>query len=169
MVLKPEPLGEAIKAAREEAPLAKVCHLSPSGKRFDDAAARDLAQQQETIILCGRYLGIDQRVVDMHVDYEISVGDYVTSGGELPAMIIMDAALRHVAGVLGDSESAEKESFANGLLAPPCYTRPAEHCGQKVPEVLLAGDHAQISKWRLDHALKRTAKWKELNGMKEPK
>ena len=166
MVLKPEPLDAALGAARKVAPAAKVWHLSPGGERFSDARARELATASEHILLCGRYLGIDQRVLDIHVDHELSIGDYVSSGGGLPAMLVIDATLRHVAGVLGDAESAARESFAAGTLAPPCYTRPPEHAGRKVPSVLLGGDHAKIASWRAEKARERTAKWRDLNTKK---
>lgn len=156
MVLKPGPVAKAIDKAKEIAPKAKVCHLSPQGVTLTDAIARKVATAESLILLCGRYAAIDQRVIDSKVDFELSVGDYVVSGGELPAMVLIDAALRHVPGVLGCGQSADADSFAGGMLAPPHYTRPPEFEGMKVPGVLLSGDHKKIGKWRDARSKERT-------------
>lgn len=156
MVLKPEPLAAAIDRAREIAPGLPVCNMSPQGRALDDSVARGIAGTDGLVILCGRYAGIDQRVIDSRVDFELSVGDYVVSGGELPAMTVIDAAMRHVPGVLGSGESADADSFSAGRLAPPCYTRPEEFEGMRVPEVLLGGNHGEIGRWRSEKAERRT-------------
>ena len=166
MVMKPEPLAAAIRAAKKQAQNENngkqnpVVFLSPAGEKLDDRRARDLAKLDGMILLCGRYRGVDSRIVDGDgglVDLEISAGDYVLSGGELAAMILMDAVLRHVDGALGNPESREEESFAEGLLDAPCYTRPEIFEGRAAPEVLLSGDHAAIAKWRKNEARRRTA------------
>ena len=156
MVLKPEPIAAAIDRAREMAPEAQVCNLSPQGRNLTDPMARRLATKDSLILLCGRYAGIDQRVIDSRVDFELSVGDYVVSGGELPAMTVIDAVLRHVPGVLGSELSADTDSFTEGRLAPPCFTRPAEFEGMKVPEVLLGGNHKEVDKWRRERSEEAT-------------
>lgn len=156
MVLKPEPVAAAIDCARTRLPLAKVTFLSPQGQMLSDALARELADEDEHILLCGRYLGIDQRVLDSRIDRELSVGAYVASGGELPAMLLCDVLMRYRAGVLGNSASAQTDSFAADLLAPPCYTRPPVFEGRKVPSVLLGGDHSLVAKWRAERAVGAT-------------
>jgi tRNA (guanine37-N1)-methyltransferase len=160
MLMKAQPLADAIKAARkrhqEMAP--RTVFLSPQGERLSHRIVTQLAAEQCLVLICGRYKGIDQRIRDSFVDREISVGDYVLSGGEIPAMAVVDAVSRLIPGVLGDRESAENDSFYNGLLAPPCYTRPEVWEGMKVPEVLLSGHHANIEQWRKDRALERTKK-----------
>jgi tRNA (guanine37-N1)-methyltransferase len=135
---------------------APVIALSPQGKRFSDARARALAASSGAILIAGRYEAIDQRLLDRHVDDEWSIGDFVVSGGELPAMMVMDAAVRHLPGALNDSNSAEQESFAAGLLDCPHYTRPELFEGLVVPEVLLSGHHERISRWRREQALVAT-------------
>ncbi|HID45405.1 MAG TPA: tRNA (guanosine(37)-N1)-methyltransferase TrmD [Chromatiaceae bacterium] len=156
MVMKVDPLKAALQQAKEAAPDSRVIYLTPQGQRFDQKAAREMAQRQGMILLAGRYEGIDERLVDCCVDEEWSIGDYVLSGGELAAMVIMDAVTRLLPGVLGHAESAEQDSYMNGLLDFPQYTRPDELDGQDVPEVLLSGDHAAIERWRMQQALGRT-------------
>ncbi len=154
MLLKPEPLSKAIAASRERlsdmAP--KVVCLSAQGVPFTHDLAGSLSTERALVLVCGRYKGIDQRVMDRYVDTEISVGDYILSGGEIPAMIVVDAVTRLIAGVLGNSESAGKDSFFNGLLSPPQYTRPEVFEGMKVPEVLLSGHHENIRNWQQEQA-----------------
>ncbi|GGW74742.1 tRNA (guanosine(37)-N1)-methyltransferase TrmD [Alteromonas halophila] len=157
MLMMVEPLEGAIKAAREAGgENAKVVYLSPQGTPLDQSGVQRLAQSDRTILLCGRYEGIDERVIERHVDEEISIGDYVLSGGELPAMVLMDAVARLVPGVLGHKASAVEDSFTDGLLDCPHYTRPEVLDGQAVPSVLLSGDHEKIRQWRLTQSLLRT-------------
>jgi tRNA (guanine37-N1)-methyltransferase len=157
MVMMPEPLEKAIDAARQVVGAGcKVVYLSPQGKPLTDALVRELAAQPSLVLLCGRYEGIDERVIERQVDLEISMGDFVVSGGELPAMMLMDAILRTLPGVLNDAQSAEEDSFATGLLDCPHYTRPEHYEGMVVPEVLLSGNHEKIRVWRLTESLKRT-------------
>ena len=157
MVMMPEPTIKVIEAARSQAkPGAKVIYLSPQGKRFDHAAAKEFAERDSLILLAGRYEGIDERVLEHHVDEEWSIGDYVLSGGELPAMVMIDAIARLLPDSLGNSESAEQDSFVHGILDCPHYARPEEHDGQCVPDVLLSGNHKAIAKWREQQALGRT-------------
>jgi tRNA (guanine37-N1)-methyltransferase len=151
MVMKPEPLVAAIEAiAGEKGPgrTARVVLLSPRGRRLDQEKVEALARDEHLVLVCGRYEGVDQRVIDLTVDEEISIGDYVLSGGEVAAMAIIEATTRLLPGVLGNPESTEWESFRNGLLEGPQYTRPAEFRGLRVPEVLLSGDHAKVAAWR---------------------
>ena len=161
MVMKPEPLAAALRAAKAAAAgkKAPVIFLSPSGRKLEDGWARELSGLDGMILLCGRYRGVDSRILEGAgglVDFEVSAGDYVLSGGELAAMILMDSVLRHVDGALGNPESREEESFSDGLLDAPCYTRPEVFEGAAVPEVLLSGDHAAVAKWRKAEALRRT-------------
>ena len=160
MLMKTEPLQKAIAAAKDSVStagqLARVVYLSPQGRRLDHAAVMELAQRESLILLCGRYQGIDQRLLDAEVDEEWSLGDFVLSGGELAAMALIDAVVRQLPGALGDEDSAEQDSFANGLLHSPEYTRPQQVNGQGVPEVLLGGNHEQIRRWRLRQALGTT-------------
>lgn len=157
MVMKYEPLQHAIEAARGESPGARVIYLSPQGRRFDQRAARAFAAQCKPLVLiAGRYEGIDERIVKRHVDQEWSIGDYVLSGGELAAMVVLDAVIRLLPGVLGDADSAEQDSFMDGLLDYPHYTRPDRVDGMAVPEVLQGGNHEAIRRWRLRQALQRT-------------
>jgi tRNA (guanine37-N1)-methyltransferase len=135
---------------------APVIYLSPQGQRFDEAATLKLGQHQGLIFLCGRYEGVDERLIQRYVDAEWSVGDYVLSGGELPAMIMIDAISRRIEGVLGDNQSAQQDSFVSGLLDCPHYTRPEVYEGDAVPSVLLSGNHAKIQQWRLQESLRRT-------------
>ena len=155
MVLKPEPIFRAVEALRGLE--TRVVLLCPQGVTFTQAAAMGLAREPHLILLCGHYEGVDERVRIHLVDEEISIGDYVLTGGELPALVVMDAVVRLVPGVLGNAEAAGSDSFAAGRLDHPQYTRPAEFRGMAVPEVLLSGDHARIADWRGREALRRTA------------
>ncbi|MBK5936808.1 tRNA (guanosine(37)-N1)-methyltransferase TrmD [Halorhodospira halophila] len=157
MVMKVEPLGRAIQAARAADPRpARVIHLSPQGARLDQDGVARLAARERVIYLCGRYEGIDERLLEAEVDEELSIGDYVLSGGELAAMVAIDATTRLVPGALGHEDSAAEDSFATGLLDHPHYTRPEVYEGQGVPEVLRSGDHGAVDTWRLKQALGRT-------------
>ncbi len=156
MVMMVEPLRAALEDAKAAAPESRVIYLTPQGQRFDQKAAREMAGREGMILLAGRYEGIDERLVDCCVDEEWSIGDYVLSGGELAAMVIMDAVTRLLPGVLGHEESAQQDSYMNGLLDFPQYTRPDRLEGREVPEVLLSGNHAAIEQWRLMQALGRT-------------
>lgn len=157
MVMKYEPLAAAVQAAREKLPEGcPVVYMSPQGKVFDQAMARRLAELPGMVLLAGRYEGIDERFVEAQVDEEISLGDFVLSGGEIAAMAVIDAVVRLRPGVLGDDESAAQDSFMEGLLDYPHYTRPEEIEDSVVPEVLLSGDHARIDKWRHKQALGRS-------------
>jgi len=157
MVMKPEPLAKAVTAIREQrgAP-AEVVLLSPQGRLFTQAEAVRLSGLEHIVILCGRYEGMDERVRELVATEELSIGDYVLSGGELAALVILDAVSRLVPGVVGDAASVEADSFSRGLLDYPHYTRPAEFAGHKVPEVLLSGHHAEVRRWRKRVALRRT-------------
>ena len=155
MLLKPEPIIRAVTALRG-ATSAPVVLLSPQGRRFDQAAAQELAQHSRLILLCGHYEGFDERVRAVLAPEEFSIGDYVLTGGELPAMVIIDALARWVPGVLGAAESARRDSFASGLLEGPQYTRPITFRGWDVPKVLRSGNHAEIARWRRQEALRRT-------------
>ena len=157
MLMKVEPLLEAIEAIREKAPSPpRVIYLSPQGQPLTQQRATELAQLDSMVLLCGRYEGIDERIIEMCVDEEISIGDYVLSGGELGAMVLLDAVTRLIPGVLGHADSAVEDSFSEGWLDCPHYTRPEEFAGQRVPEVLLSGNHALIRRWRLKQSLGRT-------------
>jgi tRNA (guanine37-N1)-methyltransferase len=157
MVMKYEPLAAALRAAREALPQGSpVVYLSPQGVVFDQAIARRYAGLPGLVLLAGRYEGIDERLIESQVDEEISLGDFVLSGGEIAAMAVIDAVARLLPGVLGDDQSAEQDSFTEGLLDYPHYTRPEEIEGQRVPEVLLSGDHARIAAWRRQQALGRS-------------
>ncbi len=155
MVLKADVLVRAIEAVKGDEP-APVVYLTPQGRLFDQQLAAELAQLPRLILLCGHYEEIDERVRQKWIDREISIGDYVLTGGELPAMVVIDAVARLLPGVLGDSTSAEQDSFQTGLLDHPHYTRPAEFRGMQVPEVLLSGNHELIRRWRLKESLRRT-------------
>lgn len=155
MVMKPEPLFGAVDAVDPPRPLY---YLSPAGRRFDQAMAHELAGVDGFSLLCGRYEGVDERVREHLCDGEISVGDFVLAGGEVAAALIIEAVGRLVPGVLGNSTSTDDESFANGLLEYPHYTRPAEFRGWDIPDVLRSGDHAKVDRWRLAKAIERTAR-----------
>lgn len=156
MVMKPEPLAAAIRATRARAPSATVVLLTPQGRPFRQRVARELARLDGLIFVCGRYEGIDERICRDFVDAELSVGDFVLTGGELPAMIVMDAVTRLLPGTLGGEGAAENDSFENGLLEHGHYTRPPVFEGEAVPDVLLSGNHAAIAAWRREDALIRT-------------
>ena len=157
MVMRPEPLCAAIEAAREQAPKpAKVIYLSPQGKKFTQPAARDLAKEEAVIFLAGRYEGIDQRVIETEIDEEWSIGDYILTGGELAAMVMIDASSRHIPGVVGDYASVTTDSLENGVLKYPQYTRPENFRGKSVPKVLLSGNHAEIKAWREQESARQT-------------
>ena len=154
MVMKVEPIAKCLKDVEKKKKGFKIL-LTPAGKKFDQALAKKLAKKKNLIFVCGHYEGFDERVRD-YIDEEISIGDYVLTGGEIPAMLIVDAVMRLLPGVLGNDESAKNESFMEGLLDYPHYTRPADYKGKKVPEVLLSGNHEKIAKWRSEEAFKLT-------------
>ena len=157
MLMKVEPLREAIQNAKQSVDgQAKVIYLSPQGKPLTQQAVKNLSEQSALILIAGRYEGIDERIIETEVDEEWSIGDYVLSGGELPALVMIDAIARMVPGVLGDENSADQDSFMNGLLDTPHYTRPEVVAGQSVPQVLLGGNHKAIAEWRMKQALGRT-------------
>lgn len=156
MVMRPEPLAKAIEAARADDPSARVSFLGPQGRRLDQQGVAELAARERLVLVCGRYEGIDERVMTTLVDEEWSVGDFVLSGGEPAAAVLIDAVVRLLPGVLGHECSAEQDSFVDGLLDCPHYTRPETWRGQSVPEVLLSGDHARIARWRRAQSLERT-------------
>lgn len=156
MVMRVEPLATTLDRAKSAAEPAPVSYLSPQGRTLTQGAIRELARRPRLILLCGRYEGIDERLLDESVDEEWSIGDFVISGGELAAAMVIDAVLRMLPGVLGDADSAEEDSFGDGLLDCPHYSRPEEWRGRRVPEVLLGGDHAAIARWRRREALGRT-------------
>jgi tRNA (guanine37-N1)-methyltransferase len=154
MLLKPEPIFEAVESIRP----AKVVLLSAQGRKFTQAIARELAQTDDLLLICGRYEGVDERVAEHLADDELSIGDYVLSGGELAAAVVVDAVARLLPGVVGNSESTVNESFEEGILDFPQWTRPADFRGWKAPEVLLSGNHAEIRKWRERAAREKTAR-----------
>lgn len=156
MVMRFEPLAGALRQAREAAAPAPVTYLSPQGRCLDQALARELAGRDRLILLCGRYEGVDERLIEAEVDEELSIGDFVLSGGELAAMVLVDAVARLLPGVLGHEDSAEQDSFTEGLLDCPHYTRPERLEGRPVPAVLLGGDHQAVARWRRKMALGRT-------------
>ena len=156
MVMQVQPLRTAIREAIAVSVSAPVIYLSPQGERFDQGKARELAALERLILVAGRYEGIDERLISLEVDEELSVGDYVLSGGELPALIVMDAVTRLLPGALGDADSAQQDSFMDGLLDYPHYTRPEQTEGLQVPEILLGGSHADVRRWRHKQALGRT-------------
>jgi tRNA (guanine37-N1)-methyltransferase len=157
MVMKIEPLRKAIDAARAKSGgSAKVIYLSPQGRQLDQAGVEELSSRERIILIAGRYEGIDERLIDSEVDEEWSIGDYVLSGGELAAMVMIDAVVRQLPGALGHEQSAREDSFAEGLLDCPHFTRPEIYQGRPVPDVLLSGDHENIRRWRLKQALGRT-------------
>jgi len=156
MVMKPEPLTAAIEAARAAAPGAKTALMSPQGHVLDRTMARELARLDGLIFVCGRYEGVDERVCHDHIDLELSIGDYVLTGGELAAMVVIDAVTRLIPGVLGGEDSAEKDSFEDGLLEHAHFTRPEDFNGMRAPGVLLSGHHGKIAAWRRENAMIRT-------------
>lgn len=161
MVMMAEPLEKAIAAASQRQKSSgvrrpRVVFLSPQGRLLNHRLVMELSQEQGLVMIAGRYEGVDERLVRRQIDDEISIGDYVLSGGELAAMVVMDCVVRQIPGVLGDAESARQDSFVNGLLDCPHYTRPETYKGEVVPPVLMSGNHAEISRWRLKQALGRT-------------
>ena len=158
MVMQAEPFFKAVEAVLPEgpAPTRPIVLLSPRGEKFNHLKARDYSKLERLVLLCGRYEGIDERVRTQLATEELSLGDFVLMGGEVPALAVVEASVRLIPGALGDAESSEQDSFENGLLDHPHYTRPADFRGLKVPDVLLSGDHAAIAKWRLDEASQAT-------------
>jgi len=157
MVMMVQPLRDAIQAARQATDEnTKVIYLSPQGRRLDQSGVKEFATRDNLILVAGRYEGIDERLIDSDIDEEVSIGDYVISGGELAAMIVVDAIVRLLPGALGDEASAQQDSFMDGLLDHPHYTRPEDVDGLKVPDVLMSGDHQAIARWRQKQALGRT-------------
>ena len=157
MIMLIEPLRRAIAEAKQWMDgQVSVIYLSPQGKVLDQQAINQFAKKQNLILIAGRYEGIDERLVELEIDEEWSIGDYVLSGGELPAMVLIDALIRQLPGALGDGDSAGEDSFAEGLLDCPHYTRPEDYQGQEVPKVLLSGNHEKIRRWRLQQSLQRT-------------
>ena len=172
MLMKPEPLFEAVESLKSSK--AKVLLTSPSGEPFTQKMAHELANEEHLIVICGHYEGVDERVRQVLVDRDISIGDYVLTSGNLPAMVIVDAVTRLLPGALGSPESEIDESFEDGLLEYPQYTRPAEYRGYRVPEVLLSGNHRQIAEWRKQESERRTGivrpdlmKQKQINSSEE--
>ena len=156
MVMKPEPLAGAIRAAKRKCFSAKTILLSPQGRVFNQELANELAAFEGLVLVCGRYEGVDERISHDLIDYEISIGDYVLTGGELAAMVVIEAVTRQIPGTLGGEAAAEKDSFSNGLLEHAHYTRPQVFEGTAVPEILLSGHHEEIENWRLESAIMRT-------------
>ena len=156
MVLMPEPLDKCISGLKEEYDYDEIIYMTPDGETFNQKIANHFSLKNNLMIICGHYKGIDERIRAMHVTREISIGDYVLSGGELGAAVVADAVIRLLPGVLSDETSALTDSYQDGLLAPPVYTRPADYKGLKVPEVLLSGHEAKIEAWRLEKAVERT-------------
>jgi len=155
MVMKPEPIAEAIERINEKSP-SRVIMMTPQGEPFTQQKAKKLSLENRITILCGRYEGVDERIREHFVDDEVSIGDYILTGGEIPAMVLADAVVRLIPGVLGAEASAAEDSFSSHLLEYPHYTRPASFRGYEVPDILLSGDHEKISRWRKREALKRT-------------
>ncbi|MDL2289162.1 tRNA (guanosine(37)-N1)-methyltransferase TrmD [Clostridia bacterium OttesenSCG-928-F22] len=157
MLMMPQPIFDCMEAVEKLSPIkGKRIYLSPRGKVFNNKMAREMATEERLILLCGHYEGVDQRVIDNIIDMELSIGDFVTTGGELPAMVMTDCIARFIPGVLGDKTGADEESFEGGLLEYPQYTRPSDFRGMKVPEVLLSGHHANIVKWQREQSEKIT-------------
>ena len=160
MVMTAQPIMDAMASASAALPGARRIYLGPRGKKLTTAMARELAAEDSLILLCGHYEGVDQRALDECVDEEISIGDYILTGGELAAMVLTDCVARFIPGVLGSAESPEEESFSDGLLEYPQYTRPRDLSGRTVPEVLLNGDHAKIRAWRRRESLRATLRFR---------
>jgi tRNA (guanine37-N1)-methyltransferase len=158
MILKPEPIFECIESLKADRQYDEIILLTPDGEQFNQGLANELSLKENLLLVCGHYKGVDERVREALITREISIGDYVLTGGELAAAAVTDAIVRLVPGVLNDSESALSDSFQDGLLGSPHYTRPPEYRGIKVPEVLLSGNHAEIEKWRQEQRLERTRK-----------
>lgn len=157
MVIKPEPLHRAFQSL-EINEKTKIIYVTPKGKVLTQKKSKQLAEEEHLVILCGHYEGVDQRIIDKYVDEEISIGDYVLTGGEIPAMVIMDSVIRLLPGALGKKESYEEDSHYNGLLEHPHYTRPNDFLGDEVPKVLISGHHANVDKWRHEKSLEITMK-----------
>ena len=157
MVMKAEPIFRAVEEIKSQSPEAQSVLLTPQGERFQQGLAKELSGQKHWILICGRYEGLDERVRQGLVDREISIGDYILNGGEIPALVFMEVISRYVPGFLGSEQSVEEESFSDGLLEYPQYTRPPSFRGMEVPEVLLSGNHAEIKRWRRRESLKRTS------------
>lgn len=155
MVMTPDPIVRAIEAVDPKHEALRI-YMSPRGKTLNQAKVEKLAKRERILLLCGDYEGIDERVIDLCIDEEISIGDYVLTGGEIPAVVITDAVVRLIPGVIGDEQSALSDSFQDNLLAPPIYTRPADYNGWRVPDILLSGHQARIDQWRYDQAVERT-------------
>jgi tRNA (guanine37-N1)-methyltransferase len=158
MILKPEPIFECIESLKADRQYDEIVLLAPDGEQFNQGLANELSLKENLLLVCGHYKGVDERVREALITREISIGDYVLTGGELAAAVVIDAIVRLVPGVLNDSESALSDSFQDGLLGSPHYTRPPEYRGIKVPDVLLSGNHAEIEKWRQEQRLERTRK-----------
>lgn len=156
MVMKPEPIFAGVESIRERYGPGKAILLSPQGERLTHRLARRLSGEPHLVLVCGRYEGVDQRVADHLTDLEVSIGDYVLTGGELAALVLIDAVVRFIPGVLGDPEAPQRDSFEEGLLEGPQYTRPRVFRGYPVPDVLLSGNHAEIEKWRREEGIRRT-------------
>ena len=156
MVMKPEPIAGALNSIAQEKPGGLVIFLSPQGRQYTQETVERLAAREHLVLLCGRYEGVDERIREHYVDEEISIGDYILTGGELAAMVLIDSITRLLPGVLGCEDSAENDTFSRGLLKNPQYTRPREFGGYSVPEVLLSGDHAAIAEWRLVTSVRKT-------------
>lgn len=157
MVMRVDVLDAALQHVQSlDGPPGLVIYMSPAGDRLTDSVVRTLAGRERLVVVCGRYEGVDERFIEHCVDLEISIGDYILTGGELPAMVLIDAVTRHIPGALGDEASPEEESFAGGLLEHPQYTRPAEYRGWTVPDVLLSGHHAKIEQWKREQRIART-------------
>ncbi len=158
MVMMPQPLYDAIGSVKGKN--SYVIYLSPKGTTLTQDKVKELSQKENLVLVCGHYEGIDERVIELCIDEQISIGDYVLTGGELPAMVLVDAVSRYIPGVLGNSESAVDESFSDGLLEYPLYTRPQEFRGMKVPDVLISGNHKEIEKWKKKNKEKETKKYR---------
>ena len=159
MVMKPEPIFAAVEELQKSAisnQKSKIILMSPGGRRLDQELATELSKESHLTVVCGHYEGVDHRVIEQIVDFEVSIGDYVLTNGAIAAVVLVDAVVRLLPGVLGHEQSAHDDSFSAGLLEAPQYTRPAEFRGWKIPDVLLSGNHAEIAKWRKEQALKRT-------------
>lgn len=156
MIMKPGPIDRALKSVDRVEGISRVILLSPQGKQFDQPMAWDMAQWNQLILICGRYEGVDERILLTHIDQELSVGDYILTGGELGAMVVIDAVARLIPGVLGGERSSIEDSFEDGLLKYPQYTRPRTFQGMEVPDILLSGDHEKIRMWRRKESLRRT-------------
>jgi len=156
MVIRPEPVFNVMEEIKKKSLKVKTILLTPQGVKFNQRIARRLSRERYIVLICGRYEGVDERIREALIDEEISIGDYILTGGEVPALVLIEAIIRLIPGVLGDEESATLDSFENGLLEYPQYTRPANYKGMKVPDVLLSGNHKLIQQWRKKQALKRT-------------